>query len=194
MWRLFALGDEGGTVICSYPDGANVPAIPIPYCEETMTGFEYAFAGLLIAEGYFEEGERVVKAVRDRYDGEKRNPFNEIECGSNNARSMASFALLPLYSGFTFDMPRKHIGFAPLDPAGSYLFSVGESWGNVRFDDSGCCITVLGAPLALCSVAVPESERITAVTVDGKPAAFTVSNGSVLLQNAVIGSELCLFR
>ena len=194
MWRNFSLNDEAGTVICSYPEGIVTPAIPIPYCEETMTGFEYALAGLMIAGGYVKEGESMVKAIRDRYDGEKRNPWNEIECGNNYARSMASFALLPIYSGFTFDMTRKHIGFAPLDPAGSYLFSVGESWGNVRFDDSSCRIAVLGAPLALCSVAVPESERITAVTVDGKPAAFTVSNGSVLLQNAVIGSELCLLR
>ena len=108
MWRLFSLGDEAGTVICSYPEGVQIPAIPIPYCEETMTGFEYAFAGLLISEGYFEEGEQVVKAIRDRYDGEKRNPWNEIECGSNYARPMLSFALLPIFSGFEFDLPKKH--------------------------------------------------------------------------------------
>ena len=39
-----SLNDEAGTIICSYPEGANLPAIPIPYCEETMTGFEYALA------------------------------------------------------------------------------------------------------------------------------------------------------
>ena len=43
-----------------------------------------------------EEGFRVVKAVRDRFDGEKRNLWNEFECGSNNARSMASYALIPI--------------------------------------------------------------------------------------------------
>ena len=98
MWRNFALNDESGTVICSYPDSAKLPAIPISYCEECMTGFEYALAGLMLANGYIDEGCAMVKAVRDRYDGERRNPWNEIECGSNYARSMASFALMPICS------------------------------------------------------------------------------------------------
>ena len=42
--------DEAGAVICDYPKGSQKPVIPIPYCEECMTGFEYAFAGLLISE------------------------------------------------------------------------------------------------------------------------------------------------
>lgn len=33
MWRNFSLNDEGGAIICSYPKGARIPAIPIPYCE-----------------------------------------------------------------------------------------------------------------------------------------------------------------
>ncbi|MBQ0110405.1 MAG: hypothetical protein KBS41_00550, partial [Oscillospiraceae bacterium] len=75
-WRVFSLNDESGAVICDYPDGVYKPKIPIPYCEETMHGFEYSFAGLLIAEGYITEGLSVVRSVRDRYDGKKRNPFD----------------------------------------------------------------------------------------------------------------------
>jgi hypothetical protein len=69
-------------------------AIPILYSTETNTGFEYAFGGLLLAQGFIREGESVVKAIRDRYDGEKRNPWSEIECGHNYARSMASWNCL----------------------------------------------------------------------------------------------------
>lgn len=192
MWRLFSLGDEAGTVICSYPDGVEVPAIPISYCEETMTGFEYAFAGLLISEGYFKEGETVVKAVRDRYDGEKRNPFNEIECGNNYARSMASFALLPLYSGFTFDMTRGHMGFAPADAKGTYLYSICESWGKVSFGDDSVTLSVFDKPLTLKSLALPDAGRITSVTVDGKPVSFRVSDGAVLFDGVTVGSEMVL--
>ena len=192
MWRNFALGDEAGTVICSYPDRVRLPAIPIPYCEETMTGFEYALAGLMIAEGYLAEGECMVKAVRDRYDGEKRNPWNEIECGSNYARSMASFALLPIISGFTADMTEKHIGFAPIGQAGSYLFSVCESWGNAQFDGDSFCLSILGDPLTLRSISIPNAESVTSVTADGKAVDFRIADGTIVLGEITIGKELCL--
>lgn len=192
MWRNFALNDEAGTVICTYPDGAKLPAIPIPYCDETMTGFEYALAVLMIAEGYVTEGENMVKAIRDRYDGEKRNPWNEIECGSNYARSMASFALMPVYLGFTFDMTKKHIGFAPLTGEGKYLFSVADSYGTVELNENRVCITMLGDPLTLDSVSVPNADKITKVTVDGRGVGFTYSDGKIMLNDVCIGRELIL--
>ena len=113
-WRIFALNDDAGTVICDYPEGTKKPTIPVPYCEETMHGFEYAFAGLLISRGFVNEGLSVVRAVRQRYRGYNRNPWNEMECGSNYARSMASFALLPIFSGMKFDLPHGELGFDPI--------------------------------------------------------------------------------
>lgn len=190
MWRNFALNDEAGTIICAYPEGAEAPAIPISYCEETMTGFEYALAGLMIAEGYVAEGEELVKAVRDRYDGEKRNPWNEIECGSNYARSMASFALMPIYSGFTFDMTKKHIGFAPITGGGKYLFSAGDSWGKVAISQTGCLLTILGAALTLNSISVPMAQKITKVTADGVEVAFKTENGKLLFDEIQIKRQL----
>lgn len=68
-WRVFAIGKEQGAIMCDYPAGTERPVIPIPYADECMTGFEYAFAGLLIQEGMIEEGLTVVRAIRDRYDG-----------------------------------------------------------------------------------------------------------------------------
>ncbi len=192
VWRIFCLNDEAGTVMCSYPDGAQMPAVPIHYWQETMTGFEYALAGLLIAEGYVAEGECIVKAVRDRYDGEKRNPWNEIECGSNYARSMASYALMAIYSGFTFDMTRKHIGFAPLSGNGKYLFSACESWGSVEFHDGCCCVSILGKPLALSSISIPDCEKVTNVIVDGTSLDFEIVDEKLVLGNVEIHRELRL--
>ncbi|MBQ8344891.1 MAG: hypothetical protein IJY42_01330 [Clostridia bacterium] len=191
-WRNFSLDDEQGTVICTYPEGVSSPAIPIPYCEETMTGFEYALAGLMIQEGFVSQGERMVQSIRDRYDGEKRNPWNEIECGNNYARSMASYALMPIYSGFTFDMTKKHIGFAPVSQQGTYLFSVCESWGTVTFHEEGCCMKILGKPLTLCSVAVPQGASITSVTVDGVDRTVTIKDRTVQLGTVEIAREMCL--
>ncbi len=194
MWRNFSLNDERGTVICSYPDGVKVPAIPIPYCEETMTGFEYALAGLMIAEGYIDEGEQLISGIRDRYDGEKRNPWNEIECGSNYARSMASFALMPIYSGFSFDMTEKHIGFSPKNKNGKYIFSVGESWGTVEFCSNKYTLSVLGNPLKLGSISLPECENIKEITVDGVKIDFVSTEAKISFPDAEIKENMIFIK
>ncbi|MCD5401284.1 non-lysosomal glucosylceramidase [candidate division NPL-UPA2 bacterium] len=71
--RIYALNDEKALVICAWPKG-NKPAVPVPYAEEAMNGFEYQVAVHMIQEGLIKEGLAIVRAIRDRYDGEKRNP------------------------------------------------------------------------------------------------------------------------
>ena len=168
MWRNFALNDEAGTIICSYPDNEKSPSIPIPYCEECMTGFEYALSTLMIYECKKDYGEEMVKAIRDRYDGEKRNPWNEIECGSNYARSMASFGLMNAYSGFTFDMTKKQIGFNPIQN-GTYLWSVGETYGTASVNHQNLTLKVLGTPLDLSTLLVGNCQKLE---IDDKTATF----------------------
>ena len=190
MWRNFAVNDEAGTINCSYPDGTAVPAIPIPYCEECFTGFEYAYAGLMIANGFVTEGETVIKSVRDRYDGDKRNPWNEIECGSNYARSMASYALLPIYSGFSFDMVKKHIGFLPVKQGGRYVWSVGNTWGTVDIDNNSNILTVLGEPLEICSYSLKNSENVKEVFADGESVSFRKNEGKIEFDILSVKSKL----
>ncbi len=131
--RIYALNDEAALVICTWPKG-NKPAVPVPYAEEAMNGFEYQAAIHMIQEGLIKEGLEVVKGVRDRYNGQNRNPWNEFECGSNYARSMASYALLPTLSGFTVDMVKKHIGFAPMihEKNFSCFWSIEGAWGTYK--------------------------------------------------------------
>ncbi len=186
MWRNFSVNDERGTVICSYPKGSKTPMIPIPYCEETMTGFEYALAGLMITEGFTTEGERLVSGIRDRYDGEKRNPWNEIECGNNYARSMASYALMSIYSGFSFDMTEKHIGFNPKSTDGKYVFSVKDSWGTVEFDENKYKLTILGNPLELDSVSFPKCEFVSEVICNGENIGFRTADSKIHLNSTEI--------
>lgn len=189
MWRNFALNDESGTVICSYPKGAKVPAIPIPYCEECMTGFEYSLGALMIAEGKINEGENIVSAVRERYNGENRNPWNEIECGNNYARSMASFSLLPIYSGFSFDMTRGRIGFSPVIQAPSkFMFSVKNTYGTVEFADKKVTLNILASPLSLREFC--HSGRACSVKVDGNSIEFTSEDGRVSFDDTIIEKTL----
>jgi len=178
-WRSFSLDDEAGSVICDYPEGVYKPRIPISYCEETMHGFEYQFAGLLFAAGKIDDGIKVVKAIRDKYNGQKRNPWGEAESGRCYARSMASFAILPILCGFDFHLPKKHIGFDPRVNQGSFrsFFSVGTGWGVFTQTESCASIRLEEGTLQLESIGLPFANQVTAVCVDGQPQSFTFKDG-----------------
>lgn len=155
-WRVFATDDEAGTVMVSWPKGRRRPVIPIPYHSECMTGFEWAFATHLAWRGLAKEAEQVAAAIRERYDGARRNPWNEIECGSNYARAMAAWGMLQGFSGFRYDLTRGEIGFAPRLPgAFSCFWSLGRAWGVYSRTAAGReRIEVLFGSLALRRLAV----------------------------------------
>jgi hypothetical protein len=96
----------------------------------------------MIQEGMEKECLDIVRGIRDRYSGENRNPWNEMECGSNYSRSMASYALLLSYSGFSYDMTKLEIGFAPLRD-GSYFWSLDKAWGIFEQSDKKASLKVL---------------------------------------------------
>lgn len=127
----YALGDEPGLLLCTWPNGRK-PTLPFVYSDEVWTGIEYQVASHLIAEGMVEEGLTLVEAVRSRYDGRTRNPWNEYECGSYYARAMASYALLIALSGFRYAAPTRTLFIAPrldTDPF-TCFFSTASGWGT----------------------------------------------------------------
>ncbi|MHB9022778.1 MAG: GH116 family glycosyl-hydrolase [Armatimonadota bacterium] len=134
--RVFALNDEAGTLVCTWPHGGR-PKYALPYADEVMVGFEYQLAAHLIYEGMIDEGLTVTKAVRDRHDGERRNPWNEFECGNHYARSMASWGIKLALDGFTFSAVEGRLGFAPKVNAGNFrtFWSTATAWG--RFSQQG---------------------------------------------------------
>lgn len=193
-WRIFALNDESGTVICDYPEGTYKPKIPLPYCEEAMHGFEYQFAGLLISEGMIEEGINVVRAVRERYRGYNRNPWNEIECGSNYARSMAAFALIPIFSGFSFDLCSKKIGFSPLVANDNYksFWAVDGAYGTVSINGEKVTLSIIEGMLELNSFGV-KNNGVQNVSCDGNSVLFEHNeNGIDFKETIVIKHELTM--
>lgn len=98
----YALGDEGGLLLCTWPRGGAV-TLPFIYSNEVWTGIEYQVASHLMLEGFVEEGLEIVRLCRDRYDGRVRNPFNEYECGHWYARAMSSYGLLQGLTGVFYD-------------------------------------------------------------------------------------------
>jgi len=79
-----------------------------------------------------DEGLTIVRGLRDRHDGERRNPWNEFECGNHYARAMASWSLLLALSGFHYSAPAGQIAFAPAVNAEHFrcFFSAGSGWGS----------------------------------------------------------------
>ncbi len=194
-WRVFALNDEGGAIMCDYPADAEKPAIPLPYCEECMTGFEYSLGGLLMAEGHFDEGLSLVRAVRDRYDGKKRNPYNELECGSNYARAMASFAILPLMSGFVFDMPRKTVGFQPRVKGDFCSFwSLGCAFGTVSFTGEKITLSVSEGTLTLGRYILPEGADAVSLVADGVNVPFRQEENALVFEPVSVTGCLTVLR
>jgi len=129
--RTFALNDEQGLLLCSWPKGGR-PRLPFVYAEEVWTGVEYQVAAQLIWEGYQEEGLKIVKAVRERHDGVRRNPWNEVECGHHYARSLSSWGLLLALSGFRCDMVNQEMDINPVyQPENFFSFwSNAKAWGT----------------------------------------------------------------
>lgn len=107
----YALSDESGLLLCSWPKGGK-PLLPFPYSDEVWTGIEYQVAAHLIAVGDVEPGLEIVRAARKRYDGARRNPFDEVECGHWYARALSSYALLQALTGIRYDAVENKLHFA----------------------------------------------------------------------------------
>jgi non-lysosomal glucosylceramidase len=138
--RSYALGDESGMMLTSYPDPKKRPAVPLSYGFEAWTGLEYTAATGMIYEGLNAEALNIISDTRNRYDGYKRNPFNEEECGNHYARAMASWSALVAYSHFNYSAVEKD--FSITAKPGTYFWSNGYSWGNVVVSDHKILISV----------------------------------------------------
>lgn len=167
-FRSFALGDEAALLMASYP--GTRPVNPFPYFTEVMTGFEYAAAIGMLYEGLTESGLLCIRNIRNRYDGRKRSPFDEAECGHHYGRAMASWSAPLALSGFHYSGVSKSLTFT--SEPGTYFWSNGHAWGICRVESNKARVTVLHGNL-----------EVSTFTLQGK--------GSVKLRNRAIpsGSE-----
>lgn len=129
--RTYALNDEKGLLLTSWPKGGR-PDIPFVYSDEVWSRIEYHVAATLIYEGFVEEGLTIAKAVRERYDGYKRNPWNEYECGNHYSGTMSSWSLLTSLSGFRSNLVEKTMSFTPKinGDCFSCFWCNGRAWGT----------------------------------------------------------------
>jgi len=142
--RTYALNDEKGLLLCSWPKGGR-PPLPFVYSDEVWTGIEYHVASHLMYENELEAGLTIVKAVRERYDGLRRNPWDEVECGHHYARAMSSWGILLALSGYSYSGPAASLGFAPkIYPENFRTFwTAGSGWGGYfQKEDPGRALRV----------------------------------------------------
>ena len=140
--RFYALPGEAGTMMCTFPNGGADKApgkiknewekLGVGYFSECMTGFTYQAAGHMIAEGLVDEGMEMIKAVHDRYDPAKRNPYNEVEYGNHYTRAMSSYGAFVSASGFKYHGPKGILSFNPKINPESFksAFITAEGWGS----------------------------------------------------------------
>jgi uncharacterized protein (DUF608 family) len=177
--RVYALNDEAGLLLCTWPNGGR-PRYPFPYADEVWTGIEYQVAAHCLYEGLIEEGLQIVKGARDRHDGARRNPWDEFECGHHYARAMASWSLLTALSGCHYDAGAQHLDFAPKIARDDFraFFSAGTAWGQFSQKREGdactATLTVKWGDLTLQSLALPVTGKVQ-VMRDGQTIKTTVS-------------------
>jgi hypothetical protein len=146
----YAMGREPGLLLCSWPHGGK-PTLPFVYSDEVWTGIEYQVASHLIEEGFATEGLTIVQALRSRYDGKTRNPWNEYECGNWYARAMASYALLAALAGFRYSAVEKTLWFGPrleVRPFKSF-FSAATAFGTIELQRTSVHLRVIEGELAV---------------------------------------------
>jgi len=129
--RSYVLNDESALLMASYPRGQR-PKHPFPYFNEVMTGFEYTAATGMLYERMTADGLRCIEAVRGRYDGLRRNPFDEAECGHHYARAMASWAAVLALTGFRYSAVTGEMIFAASQTPATWFWSTGSSWGTIQ--------------------------------------------------------------
>lgn len=168
--RTFALNDEAAIVICDYGKAAR-PHIPFPYYAEVMTGFEYSAAALMLYRGMIREGVECIGNIRARYDGEKRNPWDEAECGHHYARAMAAWSGFLALSGFRYHGPSAAVSALPPAAAPRFhcFWSTATGWGTFTASPARFELKVLSGHLACQSCEVMLGPGKTVVELAGAP-------------------------
>lgn len=173
--RWFGVATDAGLINCTWPREGR-PEVPTRYSDEVWTGLEYEVAALLVSTGQVESALTLLTAVRDRYNGVRMNPWDDIECGDHYVRAMSSWSILLAATDFGWD---AHLGELRIGnrTGQDHLvapFFAAPAWGQLEIDGSGGRTSVVIRPdagaLSIGSIMLP-SVQVTsgvAVSLDGQ--------------------------
>lgn len=177
-FRSYALGDESALLMASYPKSR--PVNPFPYFTEVMTGFEYTAAIGMLYEGQIENGLKCISNIRERYDGKKRSPFDEAECGHHYGRAMASWSAILALTGFHYSGVTKELEFGNI--TGKFFWSDGYSYGTVEISKPGenrtLSLNVLNGKIDISKITIRDLGSVKLKTMKsikaGETQSFTI--------------------
>jgi hypothetical protein len=95
-----------------------------------------------------QEGIEAVNNVRARYDGERRNPWNEPECGHHYARAMSSWSTLLAAGGFRYHGGEQFVAIHAAPGLRSF-WSTASGWGTFHVTAAGAVLRVDHGTLAV---------------------------------------------
>jgi uncharacterized protein (DUF608 family) len=179
--RVYALNDEPGLIICDYTKGDR-PSVPFFYCDEVWTGLEYSVAVLMMTHGMVDEGVEIYRNTRSRYNGEARNPYDESEYGRHYTRPMASWAAIPMLSGFRYDARTRSLSLLPLINQSNFqsFWSTPTAWGSFKLTARAITLTPAVGSITIQLLTIPSSFasvlRSLNVVIKGKTIAHTASS------------------
>lgn len=143
--RIFASEHDKGLLACTWPKGGE-PRSPFPYAHEVWTGMEYEVAALMIEKGKIENSLKILKAVRDRYNGTQRNPWNEVECGDHYVRAMSSWRVYEAAIGYHWNAIEMQMSLLPKFNSNPFqaFYITNSSWGliEMKHDESELAIRI----------------------------------------------------
>jgi non-lysosomal glucosylceramidase len=197
-WRPYALPGESGMVMNTNPKNEPHPfgesdTWQMGYFYECMTGFEHQVASHLMAEGMTDESLILTRAVHDRYNAFKRNPFNEIECSDHYGRAMASYGTFITACGFEYHGPKGFIRFAPKWDKENFKapFTTALGWGTYSQKKTSSTqvhvFELKHGSLQLQKISLEKMDlkeiKSISVIMDGQkiPADFTLDGATILI-------------
>jgi non-lysosomal glucosylceramidase len=181
--RTYALDHEGAVIMCTFPLGGEDALKKgrgsfAAYMNETWAGCEHALAATMMWEGLVDKALAIERSIDDRYSADKRNPWDECECGSHYSRSLDSYGVFIAACGFEYNGPAGFIAFSPRIHPENFkaAFTSAEGWGSfgqqIQDREMNAALTLRSGRLTIRQLALtdPRASTTTAIcNVDGRP-------------------------
>jgi len=185
--RIYMDERDKGLYICTWPHG-DKPDVPTQYSDEVWSGLEYPLACLLLFEDKIEPALTMLADIRERHDGARRSPWNEVECGDHYVRPMASWTLLEAAAGYSYDAAQESLTFAPRINPGDFccFFITGSGWGAFSQKGNAAQLSVDYGSLSLKELRLKSSAANATVHLGERTIATAVeqANGYMCLRFA----------